>query len=300
MNFFNNLVAASLPIVPKPIVAAFAKPYIAGETLTEAIATVRALNAQGAMTTIDVLGEDTTKREEAVAACAQVKAVLDGIKANALDSNISIKLTQLGLKLDLGFCKENVAQIIASAKEKKNFVRIDMENHTCTDDTLAVYRHALGLYESVGIVIQAYMHRSEDDIKQLAAEGASVRLCKGIYNEPSSVAIKERRGIQQNYIRLLKILMNAGCKVGIATHDEVLIDASKQVIEDLTYPKEKYEFQMLLGVRPEKRSALIAEGHRLRVYTPFGKDWYGYSTRRLKENPEMAGHVLKAVFGIGK
>jgi proline dehydrogenase len=300
MNILNQLVAASLPIVPKPIVAVFAKPYIAGATLDEAIVTVRALNTLGAMTTIDVLGEDTTKKEEAVAARDQVKAVLNGIEANKLDSNISIKLTQLGLKLDLDFCKENVAQIIASAKEKKNFVRIDMENHTCTDDTLAVYRYALSLYENVGIVIQAYLHRSEADVRKLAAEGASVRLCKGIYNESPSIAIKDRRGIQQNYIRLLKILMEAGCRVGVATHDEVLIDASKQVIADNKLTPDRYEFQMLLGVRPEKRAALIAEGHRLRVYTPFGKDWYGYSTRRLKENPEMAGHVLKAVFGIGK
>jgi proline dehydrogenase len=300
MNLLNQLVAASLPIVPKPIVAVFAKPYIAGATLDEAIVSVRALNALGAMTTIDVLGEDTTKKEEAVAAREQVKAVLTGIEANNLDSNISIKLTQLGLKLDLDFCKENVAQIIASAKAKKNFVRIDMENHTCTDDTLAVYRYALSLYENVGIVIQAYLHRSEADVRKLAAEGASVRLCKGIYNESPSIAIKDRRGIQQNYTRLLKILMEAGCKVGVATHDEVLIDAAKQVITDNKLTPDRYEFQMLLGVRPEKRAALIAEGHRLRVYTPFGKDWYGYSTRRLKENPEMAGHVLKAVFGLGK
>lgn len=300
MKFFNALVAASLPIIPKSIVGVFAKPYIAGATLDEAVVTVRSLNSLGAMATIDVLGEDTTKKEEAVAAREQVKNVLTAIKANSLDSNISIKLTQLGLGLDPEFCKANVAEIIASAKEKQNFIRIDMENHTCTDATLDVYRYALTQYDKVGIVIQAYMHRSEADITKLAAEKASVRLCKGIYNEPASVAIKDRRGIQQNYIRLLKILMNAGCKVGIATHDEVLIDAAKQVITDLKYPKESYEFQMLLGVRPEKRAALIAEGHRLRVYTPFGKDWYGYSVRRLKENPEMAGHVAKAVFGIGK
>jgi proline dehydrogenase len=300
MTVFNKLVAASLPIVPKPIVAVFAKPYIAGESLDEAVVTVRALNAQGAMTTIDVLGEDVTLKEEAMAAREQVKAVLAAIQKNSLDSNISIKLTQLGLKLGDEFCRQNVASIIEAAKAQNIFVRIDMENHTCTDGTLEVYRYARSLYANVGIVIQAYMHRSEDDIRKLAAEGAGVRLCKGIYNEPPSIAIKDRRGIQQNYIRLLKILMEAGCKVGIATHDEVLIDASKQVLEDLHVPKDKYEFQMLLGVRPEKRAALIAEGHPLRVYTPFGKDWYGYSVRRLKENPEMAGHVLRAVFGLGK
>ncbi|HLP16708.1 MAG TPA: proline dehydrogenase family protein [Bacteroidota bacterium] len=300
MNFFNKLVSASLPFVPRPIVATFARPYIAGETLDEAVKTVQSLNAQGAMATVDVLGEDITQKSEATSAAAQVRAVLAAIKANALNSNISIKLTQLGLNLDLGFCKENVAGIIDAARAQDNFVRVDMENHTCTDRTLEVYRFARERYEKVGIVIQAYLHRSEDDIRRLASEHASVRLCKGIYNEPAAIAIKDRRGIQQNYIRLLKILMESGCSVGIATHDDVLIDAAKQVIEDLTIAKDKYEFQMLLGVRPEKRAALIAEGHRLRVYTPFGKDWYGYSVRRLKENPEMAGHVLKAVFGIGK
>jgi proline dehydrogenase len=300
MTVFNKIVAASLPIVPKPIVSIFAKPYIAGATLEEAVATVRSLNVLGAMATVDVLGEDTTKKEEAVAAREQVKAVLAAIKQHSLNSNISIKLTQLGLTLGDEFCKANVMEIIEAARAQQNFVRIDMENHTCTDATLDVYRFALSKYEKVGIVIQAYLHRSEDDVKRLAAEGASVRLCKGIYNEPASIAIKDRRGIQQNYIRLLKILMAAGCPVGIATHDEVLIDAAKQVIEDLKVPKDKYEFQMLLGVRPEKRASLIAEGHRLRVYTPFGRDWYGYSVRRLKENPEMAGHVLKALVGIGK
>jgi proline dehydrogenase len=299
MTIVNKFVSASLPFVPRPVVAVFAKPYIAGATLDEAVRTVRSLNAQGAMTTIDVLGEDITQRSEAASACAQVKAVLEAIKVNALNSNISIKLTQLGLNLDHEFCKQNVAEIVDAARAQDNFVRIDMENHTCTDRTLDVYRFARARYEKVGIVIQAYLHRSEADIRLLAAEKASIRLCKGIYNEPASIAIKDRRGIQQNYIRLLKILMAAGCPVGVATHDDVLIDGAKQVIEDLALAKDKYEFQMLLGVRPERRAALIAEGHRLRVYTPFGRDWYGYSVRRLKENPEMAGHVFKAIFGIG-
>ncbi|MGE5313270.1 MAG: proline dehydrogenase family protein [Acidobacteriota bacterium] len=300
MSLLNKAVSATLPFVPRPIVGIFAKPYIAGETLDEAVNTVRALNKEGAMATVDVLGEDITQKSEALSAREQVKNVLAAIKANKLDSNISIKLTQLGMNLDLEFCKENVDEIIQSAREQDNFIRIDMENHTCTDKTLEVYRHARSRYEKVGIVIQAYLHRSEADIRLLAAEKASVRLCKGIYNEPATVAIKDRRGIQQNYIRLLKILMEAGSKVGVATHDDVLIDAAKQVIEDLKLSHDRYEFQMLLGVRPAKRAQLIAEGHKLRVYTPFGKDWYGYSVRRLKENPEVAGHVFKAIFGGGK
>jgi proline dehydrogenase len=300
MTILNKLVSVSLPFIPRPVVGVFAKPYIAGETLDEAVVTVRSLNLLGAMATIDVLGEDITQRSEASAARDQVKAVLAAIEKNSLNANISIKLTQLGLNLDTEFCKQNVTSIVDAARAQQTFIRIDMENHTCTDRTLEVYRCARAQYAKVGIVIQAYLHRSEADIRQLALEHASVRLCKGIYNEPASIAIKDRRGIQQNYIRLLKILMEAGCPVGIATHDDVLIDAAKQVIVDLTLAKDRYEFQMLLGVRPEKRAALIAEGHRLRVYTPFGRDWYGYSVRRLKENPEMAGHVFKAIFGFGK
>jgi proline dehydrogenase len=300
MNLINNLIVGTLPYVPKPIVAKFAGKYIAGATLNDAMNTVRSLNAMNAMTTVDVLGEDIFTKDQAVESRNGSAAVLTAIAERKLDSNLSIKLTSLGLKMDKQFCLDNTNTIIETARSSNNFVRIDMEDRTCTDDTLEIYRTMRSRYEKVGIVIQAYLHRSEKDIRALTAEKANVRLCKGIYVEPAEVAIKDRKGIQDNYLKLLRILMEGGSYVGIATHDDVLIDGAKRLVEELKLGKDRYEFQMLLGVRDETRKRLIDEGHRLRVYVPFGKDWYAYSVRRLKENPQMAGHVFKAIFGIGQ
>ncbi|MBP6673196.1 MAG: proline dehydrogenase family protein [Bacteroidetes bacterium] len=300
MNLINNLIVGTLPYVPKPIVAKFAGKYIAGATLNDAMNTVRSLNAMNAMTTVDVLGEDIFTKDQAAESRNGSTAVLTAIAERKLDSNLSIKLTSLGLKMDKQFCHDNTNTIIETARASNNFVRIDMEDRTCTDDTLEIYRTMRSRYEKVGIVIQAYLHRSEKDIRALTAEKANVRLCKGIYVEPADVAIKDRKGIQDNYLKLLRILMEGGSYVGIATHDDVLIDGAKRLVEELKLGKDRYEFQMLLGVRDETRKRLIDEGHRLRVYVPFGKDWYAYSVRRLKENPQMAGHVFKAIFGIGQ
>jgi proline dehydrogenase len=300
MNIFNQLIVTLLSVTPKVVIARFAKPYIAGEGLADAIATVKALSAARAMATIDVLGEDITMREEALASKEECKRVLAAIAENALDSNVSIKLTQLGLKIDTGFCRANVEDILEAAKARNNFVRIDMEDHTCTDDTLAIFRAVRKKYANVGIVIQAYLRRSESDIRQLAEEKANVRLCKGIYVEPAEIAFKKRGEVQQNFLRLLKSLLEAHCYVGIATHDDVLIDGAKTFLREMKPARTDYEFQMLLGVRDEKRNELIRDGHRLRVYTPFGKRWYAYSVRRLKENPQIAGYVLKAMVGIGR
>lgn len=289
-----------MPYVPKPIVAKVAGRYIAGSTLADAVKTVRTLNTQHAMATVDVLGEDIFTKDQATNSCNGSIDVLKAIAEHSLNSNLSIKLTSLGLKMDKQFCLDNTAAIIDTAKQNNNFVRIDMEDRTCTDDTLEIYRTMHSRYERVGIVIQAYLHRSERDIRELTAEKANVRLCKGIYVEPAEVAIKERKGIQDNYLKLLRIMLEGGSYVGIATHDDVLINGAKKMIDDMKLGKDRYEFQMLLGVRDETRKRLIEEGHRLRVYVPFGKDWYAYSVRRLKENPQMAGHVFKAIFGIGQ
>ena len=300
MNLLNTVVVKTLPYIPKSVVGAVASRYIAGETLPDAMNKVRQLNSENAMATVDVLGEDIFTQDQATESKYNSVEVLNAIAKQSLNSNLSVKLTSLGLKMEKQFCIGNMDEIVSTAKKRNNFVRIDMEDHTCTDDTLEVYRVMRSRYNNVGIVIQAYLHRSEGDIRALAAEKANVRLCKGIYNEPPHVAIKDRVGIQENYLTLLRILFQTGCYVGIATHDDMLIDGAKKMISELGIPKEKYEYQMLLGVRDEKRKQLIGEGHRLRVYVPFGKDWYGYSVRRLKENPQMAGHVFKAMFGIGQ
>lgn len=300
MNLLNNFIVGTLTYIPKPIVAKVAGRYIAGASLNDAVSTVQNLNRQSAMATVDVLGEDIFTKEQAVESRRGSVAVLDAIAEHSLDSNLSIKLTSLGLKIDKEFCIENTAEIVDTAKKHGNFVRIDMEDRTCTDDTLEIYKIMRTRYEQVGIVIQAYLHRSEDDVRALVAEKANIRLCKGIYVEPEEVAIKDRKGIQDNYLKLMRIMMESNTYIGIATHDDVLIDGANKMIEELKLGKDRYEFQMLLGVRDETRKRLIALGHRLRVYVPFGKDWYAYSVRRLKENPQMAGHVFKALLRIGQ
>lgn len=299
MNILNQLVVSLLPFTPKSVVARFARPYIAGATREDAVNTVRKINKAGAMATVDVLGEDITTREEAIAAREECKHVLEAITANGLDSNISIKLTQLGLKIDMGFCNSNVEEILDAAKARNSFVRIDMEDHTCTDDTLTIFHEVKKNFPNVGIVIQAYLKRSESDIRLLAGEMSNVRLCKGIYNEPPEIAFKGKKEIQENYLRLLTILLDAKCYVGIATHDDVLLNGAKKTIRERNLGRHQYEFQMLLGVRNEKRNELIRDGHRLRVYTPYGERWYAYSVRRLKENPQMTGYVFKSMIGIG-
>ena len=298
MNILNQLVVSLLPLTPKSVVARFARPYIAGPTREDAVNAVKKINKAGAMATVDVLGEDITTREEAIAAREECKRVLEAITVNGLESNISIKLTQLGLKIDTGFCHSNVEEILDAAKSRKNFVRIDMEDHTCTDDTLTIFHEVRKKYSNVGIVIQAYLKRSESDIRLLAGEMSNVRLCKGIYNEPPEIAFKEKKEIQENYLRLLTILLDAKCYVGIATHDDVLLNGAKKTLKERNLGRHQYEFQMLLGVRNEKRNELIRDGHRLRVYTPYGERWYAYSVRRLKENPQMAGYVFKSMIGI--
>jgi len=278
MHLLNRLVVAAIPAVPKPLVRYFAGRYIAGETLQDAITTVRALNAEGVCATLDVLGEDITRRDEAVVSREQSNQVLETIAREKLDSNLSIKLTSLGLKLDRDFCAENVREILKVASGHNIFVRFDME------------------FPNTGIVLQAYMRRSEEDVLSLVGDRPNFRLCKGIYKERKEIAFQGREEVQQNYIRLLELMLKRNAYVGIATHDTVLVDAACGFIGAMGLRKDQYEFQMLLGVRPELRKRLVRDGHRVRLYVPFGEHWYGYSTRRFKENPEVAGYVFKALF----
>ena len=294
MSAFNRLLVTGLPMVPKPIVGRVASRYVAGETLADAVRVVRSLNQEGAMATLDVLGEEVKQREPAVAAVEEYLRVFDTIASERLDSNVSIKLTMLGLKIDEGFCRDNVERIVAKAKEHGNFVRIDMEDHTTTDATLRIYHELHARYGNVGVVLQAYMRRTLADIAALPRQGASVRICKGIYVEPRAIAWKGFETIQANYVRALEKLIENGIYPGIATHDEYLVNRAVGLIDKHGLRREQYEFQMLLGVDEEMRRILIAGGHRLRVYVPYGRDWYPYSIRRLRENPEVARHVIRA------
>jgi proline dehydrogenase len=296
MNFFNKLIVATLPAVPKPIIRQFASRYIAGEEMSDAVRVVRELNAQGAMATLDVLGEDVHSRETAEASTQAILNVFDAIREFRLDSNVSVKLTQLGLKLDPAFCLENTRRLAVRARDLGNYLRIDMEDSTCTDATLWVYRELRKEFSNVGIVLQAYLRRTGRDAGELIDAGiGNFRLCKGIYIEAEEIAFKAHEEINRNYLEVLSDMFRRNAYVGIATHDDALIDGAYRLIGELKLPKSAYEFQMLLGVRPELRRRLLGDGHRLRVYVPFGGQWYQYSIRRFKENPQVAGHVVKAL-----
>lgn len=300
MELINRLVVKTLPLVPKPLVRRVADRYIAGDTIEDAVRLVCQLNQKGMMATLDVLGEHISKKAEAEATAANYLEALEAIHREKLDSNISIKLTAFGLKLDFDFCLNNVRRVVQRAQELKNFVRIDMEDSTCTTGTLRVYDLLRKEFHNVGTVIQAYMRRALVDIRQLMHNGAptNIRLCKGIYVEPRHVAYKNRELINKNFTFLLTELMRKKAYVGIATHDERLAWDGMRLVDRLKIPREAYEFQMLLGVDEELRDSIVQAGHRLRIYVPFGKAWYAYSVRRLQENPQIAGYVIQNFFGL--
>jgi proline dehydrogenase len=296
MNLLNPIIKATLPLVPKPIVRRIAKPYIAGETLPELVSVVQELNHDRFIVATSILGEFVTEVKDAEEAVQQYQEVLTEIKDLKLESNIHIKLSHFGLKLDKEVCYNNLINILKTAADCGNFVRIDMEDSTCTDDTLAIYKRAREKFENVGVVIQACMKRSNEDIDSLKAMKANVRICKGIYIEPPEIAYHDREIVRQNYSTLLKDLLGAGCYVGIATHDKWLVDDAFQTIEELALDHSQYEFQMLYGVDPQLRQMIRDAGHRMRVAVPFGPSWYPYSIRRLRKNPTVARYVLQALF----
>lgn len=249
------------------------------------------------MATMDLLGEEVQDRGKAIKNVEEYERMLEAIGQRGVDSNISVKLSALGQKIDDGFCRENVERIVTTARRLGNFVRIDMEDASTTDLTLRLYHDLHSRYANLGVVLQAYMRRTLSDISQLPAVGANVRLCKGIYIEKRTIAFKGYETVRLNFLQALEKLLTRGVYVGIATHDEHLVCGALGLIDRLKVPRERYEFQMLLGVDPEMRRILLAGGHRLRVYVPYGVDWYPYSTRRLRENPEVAKHVIRAFLG---
>jgi proline dehydrogenase len=281
-----------LPAVPKPVVRRISERYIAGEELDDALRVVRRLNAEGKMATIDVLGEEITNPDEARAIADAYRKTFEALDRGCLDSNVSVKPTALGLKLGYDLFRENLESVVAHAAERGNFVRIDMEDSSTTDDTLRIYRElrAAG-YENVGIVVQARLKRTIEDVRGLSDLEPNVRLCKGIYLEPPEIAFRDFEAIRASFVQTLDALWDAGCYVGIATHDEWLIEQAREGVAERGLRHEDYEFQMLLGVRPALGDELVRQGYRLRIYTPFGQHWYAYSLRRLKENPKIAGYI---------
>lgn len=288
MALLDRAIVRLLPAVPRPVVQRLSSRYIAGPTIDDALRVVRKLNTKGKMATIDVLGEDVTAPDEARAIAGQYHDVLARVDEEGLDSNVSVKLTGLGLELDYDLCRENLESVVGDAAARGNFVRIDMEDSSTTDRTLRLYRElrAQGA-GNVGVVLQAYLRRTSGDVPGLH----NVRLCKGIYVEPPEIAFREFEAVRASYVRTLEALVAQGSYVGIATHDEHLIGEALRIVRAAGLDRDRYEFQMLLGVRPERADELVAGGHRVRIYVPYGAHWYEYSVRRLQENPKMAGYV---------
>jgi proline dehydrogenase len=294
----DRAIVRLLPAVPRPVVERLAQRYIAGPELKDARETVRRLNAQGRMATIDVLGEEITNAEDAAAIVRAYQDVFADIEQCGLDSNVSVKLTALGLKLDYELCRADLESVVRDAARRGNFVRIDMEDSSCTDDTLRLYRELREAgHANVGVVLQAYLRRTVDDIHALADLRPNIRLCKGIYVEPLEIAFRDFEAVRANFVKALEALLDAGAYVGIATHDEWLVDEGRRIVSERKLETHEYEFQMLLGVREDLGSRLVADGHRLRIYVPFGRHWYAYSLRRLQENPKIAGYIAADTLG---
>ena len=300
----NKIIVGSIPLMPKKLVWLFGKKYIAGLKIEDAVRYTKEFAKMNGGTTIDVLGEFVTDKARAIHERDMSAIVIDTIHNEKLPSYLSIKPTSCGLGIDAEFGYENVKMLVDKAKQLGLRCRIDMENSPYTTKTLELYRRLVTEgYNNVGIVLQAYLKRTEDDIKSLLDLKPNIRICKGIYVESPEIAYKGKEAIRDNYKKCLNLIVDNipnGAYPAIATHDEPLIQYAENLVKSKELKKEEYSFEMLLGVREERRNKLLRAGHNLVVYVPFGEDWYGYSTRRLKENPEMALHIAKAFFGIGK
>jgi proline dehydrogenase len=296
-SLLDRAIVRLLPAVPEPIVRKVSSRYIAGPTLDDACRVVRELNEAGKMATIDVLGEHLDKPEQARALVREYDEVFDAIERIGLDSNVSIKLTALGIGIDRALALENAQEVVEHAAESGNFVRIDMEESAYTTRTLELFRELRERgYDNVGVVLQSRLRRTLRDIRSLADLTPNVRLCKGIYLEPDLIAFQGFQEVRDNFVAALDLLLAGGSYVGIATHDEWLIERGLERVAGMR-PHE-YEFQMLLGVRELRGERLVRDGHRLRIYCPYGREWREYSMRRLQENPKIAGYILADLFGV--
>ena len=290
----QHVIAQNLPIGPKPTVGLVSQQYIARETLDDDIPKSIHLMEQGMCATMDLLGEEVKHKEDPLKAVETYLQILKTINQEKLDANISVKPTQMGLNLDKEFCYNNIKLLIEGAKEFNNFVRIDMEDSPCVDDTLDLYLRLKKEYSNVGTVAQAYLRRLVNDVNQLIPVKANLRLCKGAYYwEKREVVYKDKEIINQSYAYFLEKLLTNKCYIGIATHDEKLVWEGIKLIDKLKLRPDQYEFQMLYGVDHELRRIIVNAGHKLRVYVPFGKEWFAYSIRRLKENPKMVNYIMK-------
>jgi proline dehydrogenase len=295
---FDRAIVSVLPAMPKGVVRRISSRYIAGIEIGDACRVVAELNGEGKLATVDVLGEEIRSADEAEAIARAYHDVFEAIKTQGLESNVSVKPTALGLTLGYDVARRNLETVVRHAREIGNFVRIDMEDSSTTDDTLRMYRELreAGL-DNLGVVLQARLRRTLDDVRALADLTPNVRLCKGIYLEPPELAFQDFDEVRDNYVETLDALFTAGFYVGIATHDEWLIDEGKRLVGEHGRSRDEYEFQMLLGVRQRLGDELVAQGHRVRIYVPYGEHWYAYSLRRLQENPKIAGYIAADTIG---
>jgi len=302
---FNKMIAAMLPYLPKSFVWIFSKRYIAGKKIEDAIRVSKELNSQGIRITVDLLGEFITKLSEAEKNKVEYLNIIDTFVKEKIDGNFSLKPTMFGLLIDKDVCYKNIREIVRKAASYNNFVRIDMEDSQCVDLEIELFRKLKAEFpENVGLVFQAYLKRTLKDIENLLdvhskENPVSYRLCKGIYVESPEIAYKKYDEINRHFLEDLDFIFKHGIYPGIATHDKPLVDGSYKLIEKYKVPKNMYEFQMLYGVTPELRKSIVDKGHNMRVYVPFGDQWFAYSTRRLKENPKMAMLIIKALFFRG-
>lgn len=292
----TSLPVLILKLLPKGLIKPIAFKYVAGEDMQAAITHTRELNDAGFTATLDILGESARSLAEAEGYTLQYVELMDEIARNKIRSGVSVKPTAIGLCLGYDVALKNFRVLVDAAKKHSSFIRIDMEDSPYTDDTIRLYQDLQKDYDRVGIVFQAYLKRTRNDISAMAEKTLNVRICKGIYNEPAEIAYKRYEEINDSYIENLRLAFSQKAYVGIATHDEKLVERAKTVIDEMNVKPGQYEFQMLYGVLPNLRAKILAEGHPLRVYVPYGKDWYPYSIRRMYENPMIAFYVARAVF----
>ncbi len=305
MMFVNRMIAGVLPYMPKNFVWVFSKRYIAGKTIQDAIDVSRKLNKEGAMVTVDLLGEFITELSQAEKNKNTYLDIIETIEKSGIDGNYSLKPTMFGLLLDKDVAYQNIREIVAKAAYHDNFVRIDMEDSQCVDMEIDIFRKLKAEFpKNVGLVLQAYLKRTKNDITNMLnihneIVPVNYRLCKGIYVEPEKIAYKKYHEINTHFLEDLEYMFQKGIYPGIATHDKALVEGAYKLIEKYKVPKNRFEFQMLFGVTPHLRKSIIENGHRIRIYVPFGEQWFAYSTRRLKENPAMAMEIVKALFVRG-
>lgn len=278
-----------------------ARRFVAGETLDEAVAAARQLNEKGMMVSLDHLGESVFNKEAALSATEDYLVLLDAIQTHKLDANVSIKLTQLGLDIDESLCIDNMRRILAKASEIQTTVNIDMEGSAYTEATLRIFRQLHQEFQNVGTVIQSYLYRSEADMQQLAQAGAAIRLCKGAYKEPPDIAFPEKADVDASYIKLMQHYLSNDSRqrksyLKVATHDPKIIQATIDYVQTNAVKPSEFEFQMLYGIRPQTQLELVEKGYRMRIYVPYGTEWYPYFMRRLAERPANIWFILKNLF----